>query len=43
MCLSINILKKNAPLDRKKSEIIVFKNRLLLASLLHLAELCEKS
>ena len=29
--------------DKKKSEIIVFKNKLLLVSLLHLAGLCEKS
>ena len=34
---------KNAPLDKKKSEIIVSKNKLLLVSLLHLAKLCETS
>ena len=34
---------RNAPHDKKKSEIIVFKNKLLLVSLLRLAGLCEKS
>ena len=33
----------NAPPNKKKLEIIVFKNKLLLVSLLHLAGLCEKS
>ena len=34
---------RNAPHDKKKSGIIVFKNKLLLVSLLRLAGLCEKS
>ena len=34
---------RNVLLNKKKLEIIVFKNKLLLVSLLHLAGLCEKS
>ena len=34
---------RNAPLDKKKSGIIVLKNKLLLVSLLHFAGLCKKS
>ena len=41
--LFIGLWLRNAPLDKKKSEIIVFKNKVLLVSLLHLAGLCEKS
>ena len=41
--LFIGLWLRNVPLDKKKSEIIVFKNKLLLVSLLHLAGLCEKS
>ena len=35
--LFIGLWLRNAPLDKNKSEIIVFKNKLLLVSLLHLA------
>ena len=34
---------RNAPHDKKESGIIVFKNKLLLVSLLRLAGPCEKS
>ena len=34
---------RNAPHDKKKSGIIVFKDKLLLVSLLRLAGPCEKS
>ena len=33
--LFIGLWLRNAPLDKKKSEIIVFKNKLLLVSLIH--------
>jgi len=41
--LFIGMWLRNAPLDKKKSEITVFKNKLLLVSLLHLAGICGKS
>ena len=41
--LIIGLWLRNAPLEKKKSEIIIFKNNLLLVILLHLAGLCEKS
>ena len=41
--LLIGLWLKNPPLDKKKSETIVFKNMLLLVSLLHLAGLWKKS
>ena len=37
------VVVENAQHDKKKSGIIVFKNKLLLVSLLRLAEPCEKS
>ena len=40
--LFIGLWLRNAPLDKKKSEIIVFKNKLIFL-LLYLAGLCEKS
>ena len=41
--LFIGLWLRNVPLDKKKSEIIVFKNKLILVSLLGLAGLCENS
>ena len=39
----IGLWLRNVLLNKKKSEIIIFKNKLLLVSLLHLAGLREKS
>ena len=41
--LFIGLWLRNGPHDKKKSKIIVFKNKLLIVSLLRLAGLCEKS